>query len=159
MFYSIQLNFPFLCFRNNHSSHYGDFSFAGGIQCVFDWLHQDTEIQNLYQIMIIAIGYTGGFLSGAQGREVMALLVFFHFNTLLGKLIIDCHRHRELLCLKNPGHDSPVDFRILIETSICDKTTIVRTIRKAVFNTCLLSIYEIIGKVYKSHFASCKITE
>ena len=115
MFYLIQLKFPFLCFRNNHRSHCGDISFLGGTQCVFDWLHQDTEIQNLREIMIITIAFnTGGFLSGvggrgrgAQGREVMAMLFFpFHFNTILRKIIIDWHRHQELPCLKNPGHDS-----------------------------------------------------
>ena len=68
MFYLIQLEFPFLCFRNNHRSHCGDISFLGGTQCVFDWLHQDTEIQNLREIMIITIAFnTGGFLSGVGG--------------------------------------------------------------------------------------------
>ena len=94
MFYLIQPIFPFLCFRNNHSSHYGDFYFAGRIQCVYDWLHQDTKIQNVHEIMIITIGFTlaafwwgGG--GGAQGCEVIALLFFsFHFNTFLGKLLI-----------------------------------------------------------------------
>ena len=71
--------FPFLCFRNNHRCNSGEFSFAGGIHCVLNWLHQDTEIQNLHGIMIIIIGFIlAGFWHSHREREAMDPVPFFN---------------------------------------------------------------------------------